>query len=132
MAYQQANRFGIRPAEFGLNWILAQQSSAGGWGGGPSIQWPAGFTGNQHGRRDRIVYRNPVALVGRRTSGCGATAGLDWLMRAAECDLIETSSPIGFYFAKLWYYEQSYPLIFATAALAQAEQTSTTTPTSKP
>jgi hypothetical protein len=29
------------------------------------------------------------------------------------------ASPIGLYFAKLWYYERLYPLIFATAALGR-------------
>jgi squalene-hopene/tetraprenyl-beta-curcumene cyclase len=29
-------------------------------------------------------------------------------------------SPIGFYFAKLWYFERLYPLIFAVAALRVA------------
>ena len=36
-------------------------------------------------------------------------------------ELIETdqmmSAPIGLYFARLWYYEKVYPLIFATGAL---------------
>ena len=27
------------------------------------------------------------------------------------------NSPIGFYFAKLWYYEKQYPLVFGAAAL---------------
>jgi hypothetical protein len=27
--------------------------------------------------------------------------------------------PIGFYFAKLWYHERLYPLIFTTAALGK-------------
>jgi len=27
------------------------------------------------------------------------------------------ASPIGFYFASLWYFEELYPLVFATAAL---------------
>jgi squalene-hopene/tetraprenyl-beta-curcumene cyclase len=29
-------------------------------------------------------------------------------------------APIGFYFAKLWYYEKLYPLIFTVAALGRA------------
>jgi squalene-hopene/tetraprenyl-beta-curcumene cyclase len=31
-------------------------------------------------------------------------------------------SPIGFYFAKLWYFERLYPLIFTVAALRRAAQ----------
>jgi squalene-hopene/tetraprenyl-beta-curcumene cyclase len=33
-----------------------------------------------------------------------------------------TSWPIGFYFAKLWYYEKLYPTIFSVAALGRANQ----------
>jgi len=29
-------------------------------------------------------------------------------------------SPIGFYFAKLWYYEKLYPIIFTVGALNRA------------
>jgi squalene-hopene/tetraprenyl-beta-curcumene cyclase len=30
------------------------------------------------------------------------------------------SSPIGLYFAKLWYYEKLYPLVFTVSALGQS------------
>jgi squalene-hopene/tetraprenyl-beta-curcumene cyclase len=29
-------------------------------------------------------------------------------------------APVGFYFAKLWYYEKLYPLVFTVAALGDA------------
>jgi squalene-hopene/tetraprenyl-beta-curcumene cyclase len=29
----------------------------------------------------------------------------------------ETSQPIGFYFAKLWYHERLYPMVFSLSAL---------------
>jgi hypothetical protein len=29
-------------------------------------------------------------------------------------------APIGFYFAKLWYYERLYPMIFTVGALGKA------------
>jgi len=29
---------------------------------------------------------------------------------------LEESAPIGFYFAKLWYYESLYPVVFALGA----------------
>lgn len=42
------------------------------------------------------------------------------------CDKIEAGnhhvpSPIGFYFAKLWYFEKMYPLIFARGALSHVQ-----------
>ena len=49
-----------------------------------------------------------------------AEKGLAWLVSAVENGRHGESSPIGFYFAKLWYYETLYPLIFTVAALGQA------------
>ena len=39
---------------------------------------------------------------------------------ATDGGLQAPSSPIGFYFAQLWYYEKLYLLIFAVEALARA------------
>jgi squalene-hopene/tetraprenyl-beta-curcumene cyclase len=46
--------------------------------------------------------------------------GLSWLLDRVEEDQHRQPAPIGFYFAKLWYYERLYPLIFAVAALGRA------------
>ena len=46
--------------------------------------------------------------------------GLAWLTDVVERNCHGEAAPIGFYFAKLWYYEKLYPLIFATSALAHA------------
>ena len=41
----------------------------------------------------------------------------EWLLvRVESCEWRE-ASPIGFYFAKLWYFERLYPLIFSVGAL---------------
>ena len=46
--------------------------------------------------------------------------GLGWLVAAIDAGKHRESAPIGFYFAKLWYYEKLYPLVFTVAALGQA------------
>ena len=46
--------------------------------------------------------------------------GLDWLAEAVETDRYRQCAPIGFYFAKLWYYERLYPMTFTASALAQS------------
>jgi len=46
--------------------------------------------------------------------------GLTWLIERVECGEHCQPAPIGFYFAKLWYYERLYPLIFTVAALGRA------------
>jgi squalene-hopene/tetraprenyl-beta-curcumene cyclase len=48
-------------------------------------------------------------------------AGLGWLLEKIASDEWQRPSPIGFYFAKLWYYERLYPIIFTIAALGRAK-----------
>jgi len=50
------------------------------------------------------------------------TKGIDWLKYAVCGGFHHQSWPIGFYFAKLWYHERLYPLIFAAAALTRASR----------
>jgi squalene-hopene/tetraprenyl-beta-curcumene cyclase len=49
-----------------------------------------------------------------------ACRGLTWLLDRVESGQHRQPAPIGFYFAKLWYYERLYPLIFTVAALGRA------------
>jgi squalene-hopene/tetraprenyl-beta-curcumene cyclase len=58
----------------------------------------------------------PVDSIQERT----ITRGLEKLLTDVETDRHREPSPIGFYFAKLWYYEKLYPLIFTASALGQA------------
>jgi squalene-hopene/tetraprenyl-beta-curcumene cyclase len=46
--------------------------------------------------------------------------GLTWLIERVERGEHRQPAPIGFYFAKLWYYERLYPLIFTVATLGRA------------
>ncbi len=43
--------------------------------------------------------------------------GVTWLVRAVESGRLNDPAPIGFYFAKLWYYDRLYPRLFAAGAL---------------
>lgn len=43
--------------------------------------------------------------------------GSNWLIEQVESGEWTQPSPIGFYFAKLWYYEELYPIVFTVAAL---------------
>jgi squalene-hopene/tetraprenyl-beta-curcumene cyclase len=40
-----------------------------------------------------------------------------WLFERLKARTVDTPSPIGFYFAKLWYFEELYPIIFAVSGL---------------
>jgi squalene-hopene/tetraprenyl-beta-curcumene cyclase len=39
-----------------------------------------------------------------------------------EAGGLKKPTPIGFYFARLWYYEKLYPIIFTVAALGRAQK----------
>ena len=60
-------------------------------------------------------------------SACGAAVpddvlprGISWLIEHTAHGTRFDPTPIGFYFAKLWYFEKLYPLIFTVAALGRA------------
>ncbi len=54
--------------------------------------------------------------VGERVLTVGDAAAA-WLSGRVDSGTVEQPSPIGFYFAKLWYFEALYPLIFAVSGL---------------
>jgi len=51
--------------------------------------------------------------------------GANWLIEKVESGEWRQPSPIGFYFAKLWYYERLYPQVFTVAALGRVGRIST-------
>ncbi|HEX4645708.1 MAG TPA: squalene--hopene cyclase, partial [Verrucomicrobiae bacterium] len=48
------------------------------------------------------------------------TKGVSWLIGHIENGSWIKPAPIGFYFAKLWYFERLYPVIFTVGALGRA------------
>ena len=48
--------------------------------------------------------------------------GAEWLIRQTGEGTQFPPAPIGFYFAKLWYYERLYPVLFTVSALERVRQ----------
>jgi squalene-hopene/tetraprenyl-beta-curcumene cyclase len=109
-AYRDLGLTNSEPAGRGIAWLLGAQNDDGGWGGGrgtPSSMEETALA------VEVLLDAGPAAeqAVGR---------GLEWLIRRVEEGGLHEPTPIGFYFAKLWYFEKLYPIIFSVAALGRA------------
>ncbi len=113
LAYRDLDRIGTDAAKRGLNFLATQQREDGGWGAAACGQVSS-------------VEETAVALEALLAAPAGPSTqptiqkGLEWLVGAVEEDRHRDSTPIGFYFARLWYYERLYPLVFTVSALREA------------
>jgi squalene-hopene/tetraprenyl-beta-curcumene cyclase len=83
----------------GATWLLGAQNADGGWGGDKGLASSIEETGLA---LSALAGTDPAALA----------RGEAWLQTAIG-DGAYTPSPIGFYFARLWYFERLYPIIFS-------------------
>jgi squalene-hopene/tetraprenyl-beta-curcumene cyclase len=110
--------------------LLQAQNEDGGWGG---------YTRGQSSVEETALATEALASVlGAEASGelpgalpttlpadeirSAVLSATTWLIARVESGEWRQPSPIGFYFAKLWYYERLYPLIFTVAALKQVSR----------
>jgi squalene-hopene/tetraprenyl-beta-curcumene cyclase len=111
-AYRDLELRDSEAAQRGYRWLIACQCEDGGWGGSPGVPPSVEET----------------ALAVDALINCGDVGGSDealargihWLVERVEDGSFLNASPIGFYFAKLWYFERLYPLIFTAGALGRA------------
>jgi squalene-hopene/tetraprenyl-beta-curcumene cyclase len=110
----------------GVQWLLTAQKSDGSWG--------APGKGSASVEETALAIEALAAIVESGTAACrpsqstgrdAAMKGANWLIEKIENGEWQQPSPIGFYFAKLWYYERLYPMIFAVAALERVGRIST-------
>jgi squalene-hopene/tetraprenyl-beta-curcumene cyclase len=98
-------------ARRGREWLVAAQNRDGGWGGA---------AGMESSIEETALAVTALAANSEQTSEA-IERGTRWLMKRIESGEM-IASPIGFYFAKLWYFEKLYPLIFTVGALSQVKQ----------
>jgi squalene-hopene/tetraprenyl-beta-curcumene cyclase len=109
-AYRDLDKMNAKPARRGSRWLLSSQNADGGWGGAagtPSSIEEAALA------LDVLPAAGPDAVA-------AVNKGLRWLVQQVEAGCLLDPTPIGFYFAKLWYFERLYPIIWTVAALGRA------------
>jgi squalene-hopene/tetraprenyl-beta-curcumene cyclase len=97
-----------------MRFLLDVQHESGGWGGNSGVMPSIEETGV-------VLSALGSARVcdGDPRLAAAIDAGVRWLEAAVQ-DPDRAAAPIGLYFARLWYYEDLYPLIFALDGLSSA------------
>jgi squalene-hopene/tetraprenyl-beta-curcumene cyclase len=132
-AYRDLGMMDTEPAKCGIAWLLANQNADGGWGGGKGSPSSIEETAlaldvliDQKSRGEEL--RTPGMTTpdpkGSEylTLGLAVNKGIAWLVEKVESGGLSHPTPIGFYFAKLWYFEKLYPIIFTVSALGRARK----------
>jgi len=110
MAYGE-NKAVNESAEKGITYLLKAQNADGGWGaavGCPSMLQETSLA------LSALSYFKPKKEIEEAIQ-----RGLAYLVQSIERDGLNDAQPIGLYFAKLWYSEKLYPMIWAVEALGR-------------
>jgi squalene-hopene/tetraprenyl-beta-curcumene cyclase len=119
-----------------VDWLLSAQHPGGGWGAGHdtpasleetalAVEALAGVLRKGLPTDSAIgTVTHPLAqLVDHQALRQAVSRGVAWLLTNTDRGTRFDPTPIGFYFAKLWYFERLYPLIFTVAALESVNRT---------
>jgi squalene-hopene/tetraprenyl-beta-curcumene cyclase len=92
--------------------LIGLQLPDGGWGGG-----------------SEVAMVSSVEETGLAVEALAGSAHVDavrrgavWLLERVEREAWRDPAPIGFYFAKLWYFERLYPMILSVAGLGAVQR----------
>ena len=130
--------------ERAVRWLLSAQGADGGWGGAAGVAssieetalavdalaelvganddsrvCPYGHAAVRSDAVTRYPPRHKYALTG--TLPTALARGAEWLVGHTERGTSVPASPIGLYFAQLWYSEALYPPAFALSALSKVQ-----------
>lgn len=107
----------VEISQHASEFFLSAQNTDGGWG---SDRRPGETRSSIE--ETSLAVEALIPVVEWPNVAQATNRGLAWLVREVEANRHRQPAPIGFYFAKLWYYERLYPLIFAASALTKAAQ----------
>jgi squalene-hopene/tetraprenyl-beta-curcumene cyclase len=99
----------VRPMiEKGVAWLIRNQNPDGGFGCG---------AGTKSSVEETALSVAALSRVRGAADSEARQRALEWLVSRVETGEWRHPSPIGFYFAKLWYSERLYPQLFTVGAL---------------
>ena len=114
MAYEATGRSQSPVLHRARGWLRENQNPDGGWGG---------VLGTPSSLEETALA---IEGLGADLRDACTLRGMEWLFGQIESDNHRQCTPIGFYFAKLWYFERLYPLTFVVSALGAVLDRSST------
>ncbi len=105
-------------------WIAAAQRPDGGWSGavGSTSGADSDLAPSIEETAQAVAALAAHAACDRDADLVSVRRGLAWLRTATDDGRHFPAAPIGLYFARLWYSESLYPLIFTVGAVQAAER----------
>ena len=110
-AFRDCHRWNDR-ARRGAEWLRSVQNPDGGWGGDRGAPSTV----------EETALALDALLEDVQNTTDAVWRGVEWLLSRVEDGTWTNPSPIGFYFAKLWYFEAIYPLVWTVGALRKARK----------
>jgi squalene-hopene/tetraprenyl-beta-curcumene cyclase len=112
----------VRAISRGIQWLVDAQHRDGSWGGcvdgPPSVEETSLAV---HCLARALAIESAIEISGDQVTAV-VRRGTSWLIARVQDDTWSEPSAIGFYFAKLWYFEKVYPLAFTVAALRAVDR----------
>lgn len=110
-AYRDLGYVSWPACQRGVEYLLNSQNDDGGWGG---------CKGCPSTIEETSLAVEVLLDLAPPESQPAVERGLNWLIDRVEAGGLYDPMPIGFYFAKLWYFEKMYPIVWSVAALGRA------------
>ena len=111
-----------------IEWLIAAQNQDGGWGGDKDVQSSIEETALSVDALAEVllIMRKTKSFIEQSTTEKTIeeviSRGVDWIIVHTDKGKSLSSSPIGLYFARLWYYEELYPAVFSLSALKKTRK----------
>jgi squalene-hopene/tetraprenyl-beta-curcumene cyclase len=110
----------VEPLNSGVLWLVKNQNSDGSWGGGhggpPSVEETSLAV---EALAEALLQPGPLLLETREQVRNAAAWGANWLVQQVEGGKWTIPAPLGLQWGQFWYYEDLWPALGVTRALAK-------------